>query len=232
MKRRATGLKMALVFISLSLILGMSAALPQDMTGKMLVFPQETNTAHVRLTPSRQNLGAVTVCMRYFSDLTRPFTFFGLVTPSYNNDFHIFKMPARDEINVDVRNIVLNFKGQDYQLNRWQSVCGTWDAASGLVQLWVDGKPSSMKFATESNISGPMIIVLGQDQDSYGGSFDSGRSFVGMISDVHMWDYVLPPHHINNYRRKFTFPPGNVLNWNLIEFQIVGKVLIQEEQHL
>ncbi|XP_055019862.1 serum amyloid P-component-like, partial [Boleophthalmus pectinirostris] len=166
------------------------------------------------------------------SDLTRSFTLFDLATPTHNNDFHIFKMNARDEINVDVRNVVLNFKGQDYQINTWQSICGTWDAASGLVQLWVDGKPSSMKFATNSHIHGIMLIVLGQDQDSYGGSFDKARSFVGMISDMHMWDYVLSPIYIYRYSQKFTFPGGNVLNWNSIDFHITDRVLIQEEQHL
>uniref|UniRef100_A0A8C6WJB7 Pentraxin family member n=1 Tax=Neogobius melanostomus TaxID=47308 RepID=A0A8C6WJB7_9GOBI len=140
-------------------------------------------------------------------------------------------MSARDEINVDIRNIVLNFKGQEFKINTWQSVCATWEAASGLVQLWLNGKPSSMKFASNSNISGPMIIVVGQDQDSYGGGFDKDRSFVGMISDVHMWDYVLSPHHLDNYSQKFNFPEGNILNWRSIEFLITGRVLVQNEQH-
>ncbi|KAK7886377.1 hypothetical protein WMY93_025998 [Mugilogobius chulae] len=201
------------------------------MFGKMLVFPQATNSAHVRLTTSRQNLGAVTVCMRYLTDLTRAFSFFSLATPSYQNDFLLFKNPARDEISLSVRNADIIFKGQDFQSNRWQSICGTRDAASGLVQLWVDGKPSAMKLGTYSNITGPMIIVLGQEQDSHGGAFDINQSFVGMITDVHMWDYILCPHHIDNYNQKFNFPTGNVLNWNSVEFQITGRVLIQKDQN-
>ncbi|KAK7886376.1 hypothetical protein WMY93_025997 [Mugilogobius chulae] len=185
------------------------------MSGKMLVFPQETNSAHVRFTTSRQNLGAVTVCMRYLTDLTRAFSFFSLATPSYSNDFLLLKNPARDEIVLYIR----------------ESICGTRDAASGLVQLWVDGKPSAMKLGTYSNITGPMIIVLGQDQDSYGGAFDINQSFVGMITDVHMWDYILSPCHIYNYNQKFNFPTGNILNWNSVEFQITGRVLIQKDQN-
>ncbi|KAK7886378.1 hypothetical protein WMY93_025999 [Mugilogobius chulae] len=227
---RTTGFKMALVYILFSLILGMSTALPQDMSGKMLVFPQETNTDHVRLTTSRQDLGAVTVCMRYFTDLTRSFTLFGLATPSHNNAFHIFKMPVSHEINVDIRNFPMTFRGQDYQINKWQSLCGTWESGSGLVQLWLDGKPSAMKLGGNLHISGTILIVLGQDQDSYGGSFDKARCFTGMITDVHMWDYILSPHHIDNYSQKFNFPTGNVLDWNSIEFQTRGSVLIQKKQ--
>lgn len=35
-----------------------------DMSGKMFVFPQETNTAHVKLTASKQEFSTVTVCHR------------------------------------------------------------------------------------------------------------------------------------------------------------------------
>uniref|UniRef100_A0A3B4ARY0 Pentraxin (PTX) domain-containing protein n=1 Tax=Periophthalmus magnuspinnatus TaxID=409849 RepID=A0A3B4ARY0_9GOBI len=121
----------------------------KDMTGKMLVFPQETNTVRGKI------------------------------------------------FNFDIKNTVRNFKGQDYQLNRWQSVCGTWDAASGLVQLWVDGKPSSMKFSTESNISGPMIIVLGMIDTTYG----SHGSMELNLAIVHLFNYRCAkyPNDVHSY---------------------------------
>ena len=43
-------------FFSISLFL--------DLSGKMFTFPQETNTAHVRLTASGQDYSALTVCHR------------------------------------------------------------------------------------------------------------------------------------------------------------------------
>uniref|UniRef100_A0A8C6V215 Pentraxin family member n=1 Tax=Neogobius melanostomus TaxID=47308 RepID=A0A8C6V215_9GOBI len=177
------------------------------MSGKMLVFPEETYKAPVRLTTSTQNLGAVTVCLRYLTDLTRGTTYFSLATPSHFNGFLIYKYGSSNEISVFVRDTRSIFKGQDFQLSRWQSVCSTWDAASGLVQLWLDGKPSSMKFITNTNITGPMIIVLGQVQyETHGGGFVTEDSFMGMISDIHMWDHVLPPCHIEYYTNKQSFP--------------------------
>lgn len=222
---------MAPLYIFLSFVLGMSAALPHDMTEKMLVFSQESNTAHVRLTTSRQNLGPVTVCVRYFTELTRFFTIFSLATPSLDNAVALYRHPGSSEVELGVRNLHTKFKGLEFKLNRWQSVCATWDAASGLVQVWLDGKPSTMKFLTNSNITGPIIIVLGQDQDSFGGGFDIKQSFVGMMTDVHMWDYVLSPLHIDNYSQRFNFPAGNILNWRSIEFQVTGRILVQKEQH-
>lgn len=38
----------------------------KDLANKIFTFPQQTNTAHVRVTTSRNDLKAVTVCFRYF----------------------------------------------------------------------------------------------------------------------------------------------------------------------
>ncbi|GAA6227077.1 C-reactive protein-like isoform X1 [Lates japonicus] len=112
----------------------------------------------------------------------------------------------------------------------WHSICTTWDSASGLVQLWFDGQPSIRKFITSrSNIRGSLIIILGQEQDSHGGGFDIKQSFVGMMTDVHMWDYVLSPCEIHNYVDELNFTPGNVLNWRALGFQIIDRVLIEDK---
>ncbi|KAF3839811.1 hypothetical protein F7725_018528 [Dissostichus mawsoni] len=152
----------------------------KDLSGQMFTFPQETNSAHVRLTTSRQVLSAVTVCFRSFSDLRREITLFSLSTPSAANDFTIFKLAATDEFHIWIRNTYMSFIVQDYKLNTWHSLCCTWDSGSGLSQMWLDGQPSSRRFINSgSSISGPIIIVLGQDQDSHGGGFDIAQSFVG-----------------------------------------------------
>uniref|UniRef100_A0A673BGC7 Pentraxin family member n=1 Tax=Sphaeramia orbicularis TaxID=375764 RepID=A0A673BGC7_9TELE len=193
-----------------------------NLSGKMFIFPQPTNTAQVMLTTSIQNFSAFTVCFRSFTDLRRVHSFFSLATPSVFNEIRILK----EGNNVEVA-------GQGYKLNTWQSICTTWDSASGLVQLWLDGKPSSRKFISSgSNISGPIVIVLGQDQDSFGGGFDAAQSFVGMMSDVYMWDYVLSPCEIQRYMDERNFPTGNVLNWGALEFVTMGRVLIENKQSL
>ncbi|XP_073341930.1 C-reactive protein-like [Pagrus major] len=213
-------------------LLTVCAATPQDLSGKMFTFPEETNTAHVKLTTSRQDLRAVTVCFRSFTGLQRGHTLFSLATPSATNDFLIYKSPTDDVFSIWARHNQRVFGGPKYELNAWLSMCTTWDAASGLVQVWVDGKPSSRIFISSgSNIKGPIIIVLGQDQDTHGGGFQTNQSFVGMMSDVHMWDYVISPREIQNYAHLFVgFTPGNVLNWRALEFQTAGRVLIEDEQ--
>ncbi|XP_036931420.1 serum amyloid P-component-like isoform X1 [Acanthopagrus latus] len=200
-----------------------------DLSSKMFTFPEKTRTANVRLTTSGQMFSAVTVCLRSMTDLSRSHALFSLSTPSSDNGFRILKGAANDAINVSVLNVGAGFRGQDYKLNTWHPICSTWDSESGLAQLWLDGKPSIRKFTGGSNITDP-IVILGQEQDSYGGKFDRRQSFVGMITDVHMWDHTLSSCEIQRYVDDRNFSPGNVLNWRALEFQTTGRVLIENKQ--
>ncbi|XP_027866387.1 serum amyloid P-component-like isoform X1 [Xiphophorus couchianus] len=205
------------------------AAIPQNLSEKMFTFPEATGTAHVKLTILKQDFNALTVCFRFFTDLTREYALFSLAVPSFDNGLLFYK--NLNSFAVSVRNTDSIFEGLDFKLNKWHSVCGTWSAASGLAQLWLNGEPSSRKLSSTSNINGPIIIALGQDQDSHGGDFQAKQSFVGMMSDLHMWDYTLSPCEIRKYMNDRSYANGNVLNWNSLEFQIKGRVLIENKQN-
>ncbi|XP_059180443.1 C-reactive protein-like [Centropristis striata] len=215
----------------LLLMLTACAAVPQDLSGKMFTFPEQTNTARVELMTPRDNFKAATVCLRFFTDLKRDHVLFSLATPSKYNDFLIFRHATKDAINVHIRSSSAAFAGHEYKLNMWHSLCSTWDSESGLVQLWFDGQPSIRKFnIAGSNIQGRTIIFLGQEQDSHGGAFELNQSFVGMLSDVHMWDFSLPSCEIQKYMEELNFRPGNVLNWSALEFKITSRVLLENKQ--
>ncbi|CAJ1062148.1 C-reactive protein-like [Xyrichtys novacula] len=219
-----------MALLLLLVMLTVCAALPQDMSGKMFTFPEESDTDYVRLTTSRQSLSTLTVCLRTFTDLNRDHTPFSLATPGVFNDFVIYRYAESNEFSMNVRDKAVRFRELDYKPNTWHSLCSTWDSVSGVLQVWLDGKPSSRKYISSgSNITGPMIIVLGQEQDSYGGGFDAKQSFVGMMSDVHMWDYTLSPCQIQRYTNRESFPSGNVLDWKA-SFQTFGRVLIEDQQ--
>lgn len=105
------------------------------------------------------------IAYRSFTDLRRGHPIFSLATSLASNDFLIFKLDASDLFDLWVRDKNAEFALQDYKLNTWNAICSTWDATSGIIQLWVNGKPSSRKFVSSGfNISEPMSIVLGQVQ--------------------------------------------------------------------
>ncbi|KAM9309823.1 C-reactive protein-like [Pholidichthys leucotaenia] len=206
------------------------AASPQDLSGKMFTFPQQTKTAHVKLIPSTQDFSKVTVCHRSFTDLTRSHVLFSLATPANSNAFLTFWDGSKKNMQCHIKDNTAEFGGRDYKPNMWHSICTTWDSVSGLTQLWFDGLPSIKKFTSAgANIKGSTVIILGQEQDSHGGGFDISQSFVGMMSDVHMWDYILSPCEIQNYVDDLSFTAGNVINWRALEFQIVERIVIENK---
>uniref|UniRef100_A0A3B5QGG7 Pentraxin family member n=2 Tax=Xiphophorus maculatus TaxID=8083 RepID=A0A3B5QGG7_XIPMA len=214
--------------LSLLVLITACAARTQDISGRMFTFPLETNRAYVKFNTSRRDFNAVTVCHRSFTDLKRDHMLFSLSTPNNPNDFLIFWDNTNKEMEAHIKNKKAEYGGRDYKLNTWHSICTTWDAETGLAQLWFNGQPSIRKFTISgSNIGGPVNIIVGQEQDSHGGGFDMKQSFVGMMSDVHMWDYVLSACEIQNYVDERNYTPGNVLNWRALDYQIVDKVLLE-----
>ncbi|XP_034072445.1 C-reactive protein-like isoform X2 [Gymnodraco acuticeps] len=213
--------------VLLLLMVTACAAITQDLSGKMFTFPQETNTAYVKLTPKIVDFGAITVCLRTITDLNRNYALFSLSATSSHNAFLIFK-PTTDGIEIYVHDQAETFGGEDYKVNTWHSICSTWDSVTGVAQLWLDNKPFIRKYVGGARIKMPSIII-GQEQDSHGGGFDKTQSFVGMMSDVHMWDYTLSTCEIQKYMLDRNLTPGNVLNWKALDYKTYGRVLTEQK---
>lgn len=213
------------------LLLVSNAAAVQDMTGKVFTFPQESNMAHVKLnTGSGRSLNGLTVCHRSFTDLQRDHAIFSLATPSKINEFLMFYDSSRKSVAPHLNDVKMTYDGLDYSPNKWHSMCTTSDVNTGLVQLWFNGQPLSKKYVSSgSTITGPSISLLGQDQDTFGGGFDAKQSFVGMITDVHMWDHEISPCEIQKYMNELSFNPGNMINWAALDYETNGKVLVEDK---
>ncbi|KAL0156230.1 hypothetical protein M9458_047476, partial [Cirrhinus mrigala] len=71
-----------------------------------------------------------------------------------------------------------------------------------------------------------VTVLLGQDPDTYVGGFEAKQSFVGEITELHMWDYVLSGSQIKAvYSNQETHVTGNVFDWNAIMYEIIGNIL-------
>ncbi|XP_041738076.1 C-reactive protein [Coregonus clupeaformis] len=216
-------------FLLVLVVITTCCAVLQDLSGKMFTFPKETNTAQVSLMTSRETFTAITVCLRFFTDLRRNHILFSLATPTKGDAFVLFKRTAAGELEQRSKHGVAIFDGQDYTLNTWHSICATWASETGLGQLWLDGKPSTRKFLQSEAIKGKTII-LGQELFKFGRFFARQQSFVGMLTDVHMWDNLQSPYDIQRYTNQTNFTPGNVLSWRALNYQISGQVLLENKQ--
>ncbi|XP_061531579.1 serum amyloid P-component-like [Phycodurus eques] len=202
----------------------------RDLSGKVFVFPRETSKDHVKLMTPKTSFSAVTVCLRFLTDLTRNYGLFSLATPAISNDLVLFKINTDDVMRFHARDGGTDFLSLSFPPNSWHTMCSTWNSENGVAQLWVDGKPTVKRFVHSGQpISGKPITILGQEQDTYGGGFDATQSFIGMISRLHMWDYVISPNEIQRYEEDSNFTPGNVFNWRALDFEITGNILVEDE---
>ncbi|XP_049901631.1 serum amyloid P-component-like [Epinephelus moara] len=207
-------------------------ATPEDLSGKVFVFPKEGTTDYVKLLTSKTEFTSLTTCLRFQTDITRNYGLFSMATPSHNNAFLIFKLNSVDHIRIEVEDAKSDFLSLSFPPNTWHSMCATWHSDNGLAQLWVDGKATIKRFIKTGTITGAPITILGQEQDSYGKGFDASQSFIGMMTDVHMWDSVLSTSEIKHYMDHVHFPPGNVFNWRALEYTITGQVLVEEQSEV
>ncbi|KAM4662737.1 mucosal pentraxin-like [Discoglossus pictus] len=209
--------------------MAMSGCLAQtNMDGQVFLFHKQSNTSYVRLIPEKDGpFDAITVCMKSYTDLGRSYSLFSLNTPSKDNDFLLFPYPYPEEkISVSVGSKDFYFHLREKDIREWRNTCVTWESSTGLLVLWINGKPYPQTvFQKGYNINAKPIIIIGQEQDSYGKGFDIGQSFIGEITDVHMWDAVLSYKEMSDFLiNKYVF--GNVINWFSLKYEKVGDVSI------
>lgn len=111
-------------------------------------------------------------------------------------------------------------------------LCFTWDSASGAAAVFVDGKKSVTKIYKKGHgIREGGKVILGQDPDSFLGDFDAKQSFVGEVSDVNLWDYVLPDSTIQDMASDRRVPRGNVFDWETTQLKVHGDVDVIAHDH-
>ncbi|XP_003415221.1 mucosal pentraxin-like [Loxodonta africana] len=193
-----------------------------DLRGKAFIFPQESDTAYVSLIPRvKRPLQNFTLCLKAFTDLTRPYSLFSYSTQSQANELLLFVNKMGEYI-LYIGNVGATFKAPESPYAPIR-VCATWESASGIAELWVNGKPLGRKGLKKGySVGAEAKIILGQEQDSFGGKFDAKQSLVGEIWDVSLWDRVLSLKEVGASRYN-----GNVLNWQALHYEASGYVVIK-----
>nr|AFA37827.1 CRP [Apodemus draco] len=202
----------------------------EDMSTRAFVFPKQSDTSYVSLeAESKTPLNAFTVCLHFYTALStaRSFSIFSYATNKSSNDILIFWTKDKG-YNFAVGGPEVLFTVSEIP-QAPTHICASWESATGIVEFWVDGKPKTRKslnkgYTVWTNAS----IILGQEQDSYGGRFNAKQSFVGDIGNVNMWDFVLSPEQINAVYVGGTLSP-NVLNWRSLKYKAWGDVFIKPQ---
>ncbi|KAL7887763.1 hypothetical protein AOLI_G00054840 [Acnodon oligacanthus] len=230
--------KMKSVLVLLCVLLPLTCSGQSGLTDKGLFFPKPSANSFVKLTPLKPlNLEAFTLCMRLF------------VNPAVVNQgsretiLFAYRTQDHDELNVwqEKGSISLYLRssseGAFYAVPLLSifrtNLCVTWESSTGLTALWLDGRRSTLQVYRQNHkVQSGGAVILGQDPDDFTGKFDENQSFVGEISDVNMWDFVLTGDQIRNFSdRVWLGPAPNVLNWNTMQYEMIGNVLVVPERY-
>lgn len=99
----------------------------------------------------------------------------------------------------------------------WHHICVTWENGLGSWTFHRDGvlkQKGNLKKGYTITDGG--TLVLGQDQDSLGGGFQTRQSYKGKLSLVNVWDRVLRDGQIKEMSiscRQNDLFNGNVFKW-------------------
>ena len=73
-------------------------------------------------------------------------------------------------------------------------------------------------------IRGGGVLILGQEQDSLGGSFDANQCFIGELTGVNIWNHVINEQEINHMTKSCLRGVGNVFQWSDFKSHVNGLV--------
>ena len=73
----------------------------------------------------------------------------------------------------------------------WHHIAVTWRSSDGQTKVYADGIPTTHTEATGTSIAGAGSLVLGQEQDSVGDTFQLSEAYEGLLDDVRIYNRVL-----------------------------------------
>ncbi|XP_077179592.1 C-reactive protein-like [Paroedura picta] len=201
----------------------------EDLEKKAFVFPVASDTAHVALKATIPHaLTSFSMCMRFYTDLTRGYSLFSYASHRNANEVLLFaETPNQYGFYLGQESVLFDIPESLSTKLGGKHVCVSWDKHTSLVELWLNGHPFVRKrLVTEDAIDEEASILLGQDQDTFRGGFDRNQSFVGEITDVYVWDRVLYPEEVA--LALYNHPlPQYLINWNALNYSITGTVFVK-----
>ena len=85
----------------------------------------------------------------------------------------------------------------------WSHYCDTWDLSSAMRRIYKNGEEVANKAtAAGRKLNTVGVLVLGQEQDSYAGSFDANQAFSGDLYNMVLLDKKLSSEEVSKLYNK------------------------------
>ena len=150
---------------------------------------QSSTSGHIKAENVSLPTQALTLALTFRPQGNTDAGLFSYAVPSNANEFAIFDNSSQVYLTIGGTTYSTGYSFSDAE---WHDLVVTWDGSSGQVQLFDNGAlVYSGAQNSGSTLDGNGVIVFGQDQDSYGGGFQSNQAFHGDLSEFAVWDSVL-----------------------------------------
>ncbi|CAL1545258.1 unnamed protein product, partial [Lymnaea stagnalis] len=195
-----------------------------------------------KVLTSQYQLDFVTPTILDYAELTidQPMTTvtasFWIKTSDQVNQGTPFSYAVSDDPNAftvtNYKNLVLMVSGEQRNVGVnltdgvWHHVALSWSSFRGGWKAYVDGIliDEGSDLSTGKTIPGKGKFIVGQEQDTFGGGFSPGETFVGSISQLNVFDQELSWSDIGRLRFSCDSFQGNVISWSAVQAAIKGSV--------
>ncbi|KAK2515001.1 Adgrd2 [Columba guinea] len=208
----------------------------RDHVVPVLVFGEKTDTKYVKVLSDFPALPAVTACahLQWDTSTQEIATVFSYAVPAFINEFQLRGF-VDEEGFVRFALIVHGHHSPYLPMfhadRQWHHFCVTWQQENGTWAIYADGKRrASASGLCAAGPSAPQAIygqgtfIIGQDQDSLGGTFKEKESFSGNITDLHIWQKVLSAEQIEKVRSCSVVEQDLVFEWSSNALQVESSV--------
>ncbi|NWH50697.1 AGRD2 protein, partial [Fregata magnificens] len=202
----------------------------------VLVFGDKTDTKYVKVLSDFPALPAVTACahLQWDTRTQEIATIFSYAVPAFINEFQLRGF-VDEEGFVRFALIVHGHHSPYLPMFRadgqWHHFCATWQQENGTWAIYADGKRRASASglcavgpSAPQAIYGQGTFIIGQDQDSLGGTFREKESFSGNITDLHIWQKVLGAEQIEKVRSCWVVEQDLVFGWSSNALEVESTV--------
>ncbi|NWY62612.1 AGRD2 protein, partial [Chionis minor] len=208
----------------------------RDHIVPVLVFGDKTDTKYVKVLSDFPALPSVTACahLQWDTRTQEIATIFSYAVPAFINEFQLRGF-VDEEGFVRFALIVHGHHSPYLPVFRadgqWHHFCVTWQQENGTWAIYADGKRRASASGlcavgptAPQAIYGQGTFIIGQDQDSLGGTFKEKESFSGNITDLHIWQKVLSVEQIENVRSCWVLEQDLVFGWSSNTLEVESTV--------
>lgn len=196
---------------------------PSVLYPLVLHFPvRNTDSYALAHLTHPMGLQSFTACMAIRSHQPgNELTIFSYSTPMNDNELVI---TMGQDVGLWIGNEFVNFP-HELRTHDWANYCVTWASHTGGAELWINGLVGKEQYLRAGYaVRSEGMFILGKDRDGFLGISDQD-AFVGHMTDVNVWDYVLSKEEIREQMScENTKALGNVLSWGVTQLSLYGGV--------